>query len=387
MKHVLFIPGWYWNLHGQGGGTFFREQAAVLRTWGWNVHLLYADLRPTYWPRARIRFDEDAGVPILRYQNWAPPKLGRWTIRYWQEVYLRAFTQYRSRWGVPDLIHAHSYLGALAAAAIYRSHGIPYVVTEHLSRMTRGPAALSQRIQRAIRMAYAEASALYAVSADLAEAMRKYTDRPIDGVIPNMVNTDFFAPTAEPIRPTDAWQLCSIGDPWRMKGLDLLIAAVGMAQQRTGRPIRLKLADKIPGRAQLLPIIDKWELRDRVEFLGWLPKAAVRDLLRKSHACVSASRYESFGITMIEALACGTPVIATRTAGGRQTVRDGENGYLVEIGSAEALATAIGRLIAEPQRFDSQQLRAPVVAQNSYLAVAARIEAAYHRVIDTTHAR
>lgn len=387
MKHILFIPGWYWNLHGTGGGTFFREQAAVLRRRGWDARMLYADLRPYYLPRGVSVFDEDEGVPVLRYQNWAPPKLGRWTIRYWQRAYLRAFAQYRDRWGTPKMIHAHSYLGALAAAAIHETYGIPYVVTEHLSRMTRGTEALPQRIRLAIRLAYAQAAGLYAVSAELAAIMAYFANRPIDGVIPNMVDTDFFTPSAGITKSTDECTLCSIGDPWYMKGLDLLIEAVGIVQQRTGQPIRLKLADRIPGKEQLRPIIEEWGLQDRVDFLGWLSKTEVRDLLRASHACVSASRYESFGITMIEALACGTPVIATQTAGGRQTVRNGENGFLVEIGSATALATAISRLVTAPNQFTAEQLRTPVVTQNSYSAVATRIEAAYHRVIGTAYAR
>lgn len=383
MKHVLFLPGWYANLRGQGGGAFFREQAAVLRNRGWDVRILYADLRPIYSPRSVMRFDIDAGVPVLRYQTWAPPKLGRLTIRYWQHCYLQAFAQYRAKWGSPELIHAHSYLGGLAAAAIRRKHGIPYLLTEHLGKLTQPPELLPRRIRRAICWAYSSADGLYGVSRALANSMAAFTSQTITGVLPNMVDTDFFHPGLTEKKENDDFLLCSIGDPWHRKGLDVLIEAVGLAQRETSRTLRLILADKIPGRSALSPLIRRWSLQQQIEFIGQVSKSAIRELLSCSDVCVSASRYESFGVTMIESLACGTPVIATRTAGGREIVREGENGFLVDIGNADQLAKAVLRILAHQKKFREKQLRDPIIADYSYASVAGRIEAAYYRVMTT----
>jgi glycosyltransferase involved in cell wall biosynthesis len=377
MKHVLFIPGWYGNLRGKGGGTFFREQAAVLRTRGWEVRILYADLRPFYLPWARSRFDDDDSVPVLRYQCWAPPKLDRWTIRCWQQAYLRAFAQYRDRWGMPEIIHAHSYLGGLAAAAAKEKWGTPYVLTEHLGRISQGAEQLAPRIKLAIRLSYEAASGLYAVSNQLAKQMEYLSGRPIDGVLPNMLDTDFFTPSVSTKQASSTFTICSIGDPWYRKGLDLLIEAVGVAQLQTDRKLVLKLADEIPQRAKLVPIINKWKLAQQVVFMGKISKEKVRELLRSSDVCVSASRYESFGITMVEALACGTPVIATKTAGGEEIIQDGVNGYLVPIGSPRPIADALLRIVKRRKAFSSAALRIPIVEKYSYEAVARKLEAIY----------
>ncbi|MCB0638820.1 MAG: glycosyltransferase [Lewinella sp.] len=384
MTHILHIPGWYANLRGQGGGNFFREQAHALQAAGLSIGLCYADLRPAYWRRTDWDFSLDSGMPTLRYQAFAWPKVDRWSIRYWQRHYLRAYDRYCSESGQrPDLIHAQSYLGGLAAAAIQQKRGVPYLLTEHLGRLTQPDIQLPRRQRLALRLAYAPARARYAVSQGVADAMTRWTGLSTDGVIPNMADTDFFQPSTQARAADGKLHLISIGDPWHTKGLDLLIEAVGMAQRQIDLRIMLRLGDKIPGRKKLQPLIDHWGLREQVIFLNWLDRTAVRKALQESDAYVSASRYESFGITMIEALACGAPVIATATAGARDLIHDGQNGYLVPLGDAARLAEAIVRLSREGQQFVPPLLHRQIVDRYSYGAVVPRLVAIYQHILAT----
>ena len=74
---------------------------------------------------------------------------------------------------------------------------------------------------------------------------------------------------------------------------------------------------------------------------------------------LSVSSEESFGLTLVESMACGTPVAAYRTAGSEETVSEGVNGCLVEEGDSEAMLELIKRLVGEPDRWD------PVIIRNS----------------------
>ena len=94
----------------------------------------------------------------------------------------------------------------------------------------------------------------------------------------------------------------------------------------------------------------------RVRFLGPQPRERVLELFRAADAAILSSIWENFPHTVVEALAVGTPVVATRVGGVAEVVRDGENGLLVEVGDADALAAAVRRFFAdEPLR---ERLRA-----------------------------
>ena len=78
-----------------------------------------------------------------------------------------------------------------------------------------------------------------------------------------------------------------------------------------------------------------------MRFLGFVSEAGKLALLRRAWALVFTSPKEGWGITNLEAAACGTPVIASDSPGLRESVRDGETGYLVPHGDVEALAAAM----------------------------------------------
>jgi glycosyltransferase involved in cell wall biosynthesis len=89
------------------------------------------------------------------------------------------------------------------------------------------------------------------------------------------------------------------------------------------------------------------DLGERVRFLGRISEEDKLRLLRRAWALVFASPKEGWGITNLEAAACGTPVVASNSPGIRESVRDGETGYLVNHGDERAMASAMGRIAAD----------------------------------------
>ncbi len=117
---------------------------------------------------------------------------------------------------------------------------------------------------------------------------------------------------------------------------------VALAALRLLDGVRLVIAGDGPERARL-----EAAASERVEFLGPLPREEVLGLLRASDAAILTSAWENFPHGVVEALAVGTPVIATRTGGVGELVVDGENGLLVEPGDAPAFAEAVRRYLGD----------------------------------------
>ena len=113
-----------------------------------------------------------------------------------------------------------------------------------------------------------------------------------------------------------------------------------------------------------------------MRFLGAAPRADVLALFRSADATVLSSAWENFPHGVVESLAVGTPVLATRAGGVAEVVEDGRNGLLVEPGDADALAAAIRRYFEDDDlRARLRAAAAPSVAEYAPERVYARLEA------------
>ena len=131
--------------------------------------------------------------------------------------------------------------------------------------------------------------------------------------------------------------------------------------------------------------VERAGLSDRVHCLGFVPDEDLAAIYRRTTALVFTSHYEGFGLPLIEAQACGAPVIAVRSSSVLEVVGDG--GVLTAPGDAEALASAMGALASEPER--RRQMRASALrhaATFSWSAAALRTREVYHEVVSRARA-
>ena len=124
------------------------------------------------------------------------------------------------------------------------------------------------------------------------------------------------------------------------------------ARDGASRTRVLEIAGAGDYRRELEALAASLDLGERVRFLGRISEAEKLALLRRAWALVFASPKEGWGITNLEAAACATPVVASNSPGIRESVRDGETGFLVPHGDIAAMAAAMRRLAESRELVD-----------------------------------
>ena len=173
-------------------------------------------------------------------------------------------------------------------------------------------------------------------AADLAE---RGIPRSAVEVIHPGIDTVGYTPRAGTRAPVPVFAY--LGRLKKYKGVHLVLQAFAALAHPTAVLEIAGAGDFRPALERLAVTLD---LGQRVRFLGRIDEAAKLALLRRAWALVLASPKEGWGITNLEAAACGTPVVASNSPGIRESVRDGETGFLVEHGNVPAMSAAMRRI-------------------------------------------
>ena len=300
--------------------------------------------------------------------------------------------------GSADLVHSHTWYANLAGHLAATLYGVPHVVTMHSLEPMRpwkaeqlgGGYALSRWCER---VAVESAAAVVAVSAGMrADILATYPAVTGDRVrvIHNGIDTSEYAPDPQ----TDVLERYGV-DRRRP-----CVVFVGRITRQKGLPVLLRAAAKLAGQAQLVLCAgqpDTAELAAEVTDLvtglqarrsgvvwlsGMLPKREVIQLLTHATVFACPSLYEPLGIVNLEAMACGTAVVASRVGGIPEVVADGQAGLLVPPGDPDALAGALNALVADTDRANAMGRagRERAVADFGWPAIAAQTVALYREL-------
>ncbi|MDB5238796.1 MAG: glycosyltransferase [Candidatus Parcubacteria bacterium] len=184
------------------------------------------------------------------------------------------------------------------------------------------------------------------------------TDKPVEIVYPG-VDTKFLTPGMKSATPLVSY----VGRIRAYKSVDVLARA--FVEVRKAIPAaKLVIAGDGDGRDKLVALLRKLDLGDSITLLGKVSEEEKRRILRESWISVNPSSMEGWGITSIEANACGTPVIASNVPGLRDSVRHGKNGLLVPHGDVAAFASNIIDLLSDAELRSSLSLESVAWAQN-----------------------
>jgi glycosyltransferase involved in cell wall biosynthesis len=209
-------------------------------------------------------------------------------------------------------------------------------------------AAATWILEKPLGRVYRGVPAMAVSRSTAADLGRRGLDEEAVAVIPNGVNLEQCSPNPDTERYPEP-TLLYLGRLKRYKRVDLAIRAVAWLRAE-GRAVRLIVAGTGDHAGALRALAAKLGVDDAVAFRGYVTDEEKIELFRRCWIHVMTSAKEGWGITNLEAAACGTPTIASDSPGLRDSVVDGETGLLMPHGDIEALATAVAALIDDSQR-------------------------------------
>jgi D-inositol-3-phosphate glycosyltransferase len=274
-----------------------------------------------------------------------------------------------------DLVHSHYWISGLAGITLARAWQTPLVHMFHtLSRLKTRFAGAEPDIPRARgeqQVLDAASAVVVANSLERIQLLQNYTVRQTQLVtIPCGIDAARFraprsnargTPTSLATLPSRAhpvgqFVIAALGRAERLKNFAMLIDAVAVACSRDAgfaASVDVRIAggaasDEPEVLPELVARARSRGLASRVRFTGPIARDRVPQFYAGADCCVVPSRYESFGLVALEAMAAGIPVIATRVGGLQVTIEDGVDGYLVGPDDAEAMADRLLALWSSP---------------------------------------
>ena len=270
-----------------------------------------------------------------------------------------------------DVVHANFFMSGLVAADLKQEAGIPFVTTFHalgrVRRLHQGCAdafpeeriAIEERVVRETDRLIAECPQ---DAEDLATLYGASPGRM--RIVPCGVDPErFHSVRRERARSVlglsiDEPVVLQLGRMVPRKGVDDVIRSASILRREHGFDARVLIVggdsetpdfSRMPELARLAGVAREVGVDDRVTFVGRRGGDALRYYYSAADVFVSAPWYEPFGITPLEAMACGTPVVGSRVGGIKYTVVDGETGYLVPPRDPDAIADRVARLLRAPE--------------------------------------
>ncbi len=387
-----------------GMNVYVRELSRELGRRGWAVDIFtHAEslTRPIVIQMAR-------NVRVVHVVAGPVKHIGRYELYRYLPEFAKNILDFADSEGIAyNLIHSHYWLSGLVAQRLREAWGIPFVQMFHTLGALKNQVAETDadreravRIESEARLMHLADSIVAATPLDKHHMVEHYRANPAKiRVIPCGVNLKLFRPLSrtEARRElglrADHHVLLYVGRIEPLKGLDTLFHAVARLMAR--RPEWRARTELIVVGGGTAPSAEGWTeemarlrhlrhqlgLHDVVIFLGAQDQETLPYFYAAADAVVMPSHYESFGLVALEAMACGTPVVASRVGGLTHTVVDGVTGFLVPPKSPNALASRLERLLEDAalrRRMGQNGIRR--ARQFGWPAVADRVERLYRRL-------
>ncbi|HEX6702083.1 MAG TPA: glycosyltransferase [Gaiellaceae bacterium] len=338
---VLFLTTNYPSSESPIDGVFVREHARAAALAGAAVRVVH--LQRTHGRRGLFELveeDDDPPLVRVRYRRFGRPL-----------SYAAFVAGARVAAGDLDVVHASSHLSALAARALRK----PLVYSEHWSAfLPDNPVRLSRTMAWAARSTLERAQLVLPPSEAMRAALASFAPRARLRVVPNVVDDELFRPgrgdRSDERRLLTAGLLGENG----AKGVDYLLDALALlARDRNG--FRLDVVGDGPLRPEYEARARRLGVEGLVSFHGLRPKRELAERMRAADLFVLASRFENNPCVVLEAMASGLPVVATRV-GGLPELVDERTGLLAEPRDPESIARRIGEALDRLDAFDRGEI-------------------------------
>ena len=302
-SHVLIIPSWFPSKKNPVAGIFIQQQVRALREAGLKIGVLYFE--ENLFKNQSPQLYKEAEIWVCRSSGFIIPKRFRQFWYIWQKQWDKLFNYYCQQLGWPNIIHAHSFVGGAIAKFLSKKYNIPYIITEHYSGFITHQ--IPNHWMNQLSSIYDNAELIIAVSIPLKQILKNFTHTKIN-VVPNLVDTNIFWPSSTPPKMPPL-KLITVGGLIERKNHVFLLNVMKQL------PIQLEAILTIIGDGKLNTMLQqkaqKLGIQKQVCFKRTCSPEEISDIMRESHLFVFASKAETFGVVLIEAIASGLPIIST----------------------------------------------------------------------------
>ena len=369
MKKVLWLPRWYPNKFDPFDGNFVEAHARVAAEVA-DIAVLFVHSDPGLKKMFEVKesVDPEKGFPVIRVYYKKPNSFipGFNSLLHglrFQTSQLLGYEHIKAKWGEPDISHVH----VLSRPAwLARRLKKPYFITEHASRYFPENPFFKGLIRRWwTRKVVRDAATVTTVSDALRSAMEKHGLQGNYQRLSNVIRTEIFSLATTPPLPFKLVHTSTMHNNPKNTGGILRACSLLKA---SNIDFKLDMIGDGPERTTQEALANDLGLSDNVTFHGNISLKAVAEKLKESHALVMFSWYETQSIVVLEALACGLPVIATAVGGLAEHLKP-EFGVAVPPGDEAALAAGIEKVMKNYTSYDREAMRKYVLDLASVEAI------------------
>ena len=378
--HVMFIPSWYHNERNPVHGSFFKEQALALQESGVKITVAYNEI----WPltllfkvkeKIGISFEFEEGLRTYRYKNYNFLPKNSKMFEVFNRRLEKLYKEIVKKEGKIDLIHCHSsFWAGISAAYIAKKYNIPLIITEHSSLKTA--VYIKDSYKPYIKKSYLLADALIAVGNGLKEEIKEFSGRGDIRVIHNLIPVENFYISSN---QNSEFTFFSLAFLEGKKGFDVLLKA--FSKYFRNSKSKLLIGGDGSQKEFLINLTKELGIENQVEFLGRLSREEVAKYMSLCDAFVLPSKYETFGVVYIEALASGKPIIGTYN-GGAEDIINKDNGLIVKVDDVDALGLAMKDIRENINLYDPNKIRSECIEKFSKKKIINEILKVYNEVLN-----
>lgn len=307
------------------------------------------------------------------------------SFRKYFSLQKKIYRQIEQEYGRPDIVHVQVPMKAgLFAQYLERKYRIPYIVTEHWAAYDPlcRPNILTYRktFIRLNNLVLKGAALVLPVSDYLGGLINDHFVKIRYTVVPNVVNTELFFPV--PKSDSALLQLIHASTMGYQKNMEAVVEALALWKQQGGA---FELNCYGPVNLTLEKMVQQHSLQQQVFFHGEVVQPVLARAMQQADALILYSRYETFGCVLIEANACGVPVIVSDLPVFHEFIREGVNGVFVKQDDPAALAAALEKFAPSKSSFDQRAIANSTKERFGYQTVGKQISDMYHSVLSNNH--
>ena len=386
--NVLWITSWYPNKLAPFNGDFIKRHAEAVSLYA-RVHVIHIvrDEKGLVTKDRLVEEFQNGNLKETIVYYYIAARRPRFiekilSVSKFDQISKQLVDEEMSGTDKPDLLQV--YIGMKAGlAGIYakKKYNINYIVAEQWTGLLYEAKDNFENQSLPIKSKWGQvirnAATPVAVSSWLAEAIKKRFGVPSCIIIPNVVDTSIFIPVnREPEQKTRFIHISTFDE---FKNPELILQAFARFIKKNTNA-ELKIFTTVT--ESLLKRIKDLGIEKSVICYAEVPQHELVKHIQQAHALILYSAYETFGCVIIEANACGVPVIGSDIPVMRELITDGQNGILAAPGNVDSLEEAMERYVAMKDSFDRHEIARRTAEKYNYSVIGRQFFNLYQQVID-----